>query len=364
MKQHRKTKSNIPLHHWFLPTKKNHFHPVILRPIGLAFIALVLVFIPLTYNVTATGRPQVLGYATDISASGLNSATNQQRANAGLGALRINSALNQAANNKAADMFAQNYWAHTSPEGKQFFTFIQEAGYSYSIAGENLAKNFSTSDGVVTAWMNSASHRANLLNGSFVDVGYAVMNGNLLGEDVTLVVAEYGAPKAAPAPAPAPAPTQSTTPKTTAPKATAPAPATPTTTPASQTPPATEPTSTAPAPTSETSSPPEHSQGSASKVTQTAQAATTDPSSDAAVEGASIVSLPAKAYQSLNWGQKASLFILTVVLLLFIMKHTLIWRESRRGVRDVWLRAHPLAQGAMLIGAIVLMIGAGTGSIL
>lgn len=360
MKQHRKKTSNMHPHYWLIPTRRNNFHPTILRPVGLVIIALVIAFIPLAYNIASTGKAQVLGYATNISVGGLNAASNQQRANNGLGALALNSTLSQAAYNKALDMFADNYWAHVAPDGKQPWAFIVEAGYSYSTAGENLAKNFSTSDGVVTAWMNSAGHRANILNGAFVDVGYAAVDGVLLGEEVTLVVAMYAAPKAAPAPAPAPAPatTKPTTPAApAAPTPTQAAPATPVeqpseTAPVEQTPPV------APEETTET----KPTEKVADKKAEAAPATTT--TTNGTVEGASIVTVPVEAYQSLNWGQKASIFILTVVLLLFIMKHTVIWRESKKGAKNIWLRAHPLAQGAVLVMAIVLTVTAGTGSIL
>ena len=86
-------------------------------------------------------------------------------------------------------------------------------GYSYSYAGENLAKDFDTSSGVVDGWMSSAGHRANVLNVNYTNIGITVMNGTLLGAQTTLVVAHYGAPvtvAAAPV-APAPTPTRTVT---------------------------------------------------------------------------------------------------------------------------------------------------------
>lgn len=366
MKQHRKKPTNIHPHYWLIPTKRNHFHPAILRPVGLVIVALVIAFIPFAYNITSTGKAQVLGYATNISVSGLHSASNQQRANAGLGGFNLNGTLSNAAYNKALDMFADNYWAHTAPDGKQPWTFISEAGYAYSTAGENLAKNFSTSDGVVNGWMNSSGHRANILNTSFIDVGYAAVNGTLLGEETTLVVAMYAAPKAAPAPAPAPAPTPAPAPAATKPTTKATSPSTPTA--SSPETPVEQPAAEAPAAPAAPTSTEEPEKNNATKPADTqseteSTAASTNPVKGA-VEGASIVAVPVKAYQSLNWGQKTSIFILTVVLLLFIMKHTVIWRETKKGARNIWLRAHPLAQGAVLVAAIVLTVTAGTGSIL
>jgi hypothetical protein len=68
------------------------------------------------------------------------------------------------------------------------------AGYQYEYAGENLAKNFLFSDGVVTAWMNSPTHRDNILKREYTEVGYAIVNGTLNGEQTTLVVQMFGKP--------------------------------------------------------------------------------------------------------------------------------------------------------------------------
>lgn len=184
-----------------------------MQPAGLIVIALVIAFIPTVYNLTTSGRMQVLGYATNINVGDLAALGNQERANAGQPALSLNSALSQAAYAKAQDMFANNYWAHNSPSGATPWMFIANSGYSYSTTGENLAKNFSSSAGVMYGWMNSPTHRANVLGSQYQDVGYAVLNGVLQGEETTLVVAMYGAPQSStPPPAPAAAATETPTP--------------------------------------------------------------------------------------------------------------------------------------------------------
>lgn len=100
--------------------------------------------------------------------------------------------MSQAAAAKAKHMFLNNYWAHTAPDGTTPWDFINGAGYVYSVAGENLAKNFSNSQGVVGAWMNSSSHRENILRSQYADIGFAVVNGVLNGEETTLVVQMFG----------------------------------------------------------------------------------------------------------------------------------------------------------------------------
>ena len=120
--------------------------------------------------------------------------TNSARAADGKAHLSINAKLTQAAELKAQDMFAKQYWAHTAPDGTTPWHWFGEVGYSYAEAGENLAKNFSASGSVITAWLQSPTHRANLLKASYTDVGFAVMSGALDGQEATVVVALYGTP--------------------------------------------------------------------------------------------------------------------------------------------------------------------------
>jgi hypothetical protein len=144
--------------------------------------------------------------AAAVSAGGVISLTNAQRAAAGLSPLAYNGMLASSAYAKAQDMLAKNYWAHTSPDGLTAWTFIRASGYPYIAAGENLAKDFASDSDAVAAWMASPGHRANMLSSSYRDMGVAVVNGTLMGAQTTLVVAHFGAMAAAPAPAPAPAP--------------------------------------------------------------------------------------------------------------------------------------------------------------
>jgi hypothetical protein len=71
---------------------------------------------------------------------------------------------------------------------------MYEAGYQYEYAGENLAKNFLFSKNVVEAWMDSPTHRENVLRPEYTDVGFAVVNDVLNGEETTLVVQMFGKP--------------------------------------------------------------------------------------------------------------------------------------------------------------------------
>ena len=132
----------------------------------------------------------------DYSAGTLVNLTNSARAQNGLGALSSNAQLTSAAYAKAQDMLDNDYFAHTSPAGKTPWDFILGSGYAYIFAGENLAIGYTDSDELFQAWMASATHRENILNSSFREIGMAVLSGEFEGAETIVVVQEFGAPQA------------------------------------------------------------------------------------------------------------------------------------------------------------------------
>lgn len=130
--------------------------------------------------------------ATDFNENKIVELVNTKRADINLPALKINTQLNEAAKNKALDMFKDQYWAHNSPSGKTPWTFIRAAKYKYRYAGENLAKGFESESSLVEGWMNSTSHRENMLSKKYNEVGIADVEGTLNGEKVTLTVMMMG----------------------------------------------------------------------------------------------------------------------------------------------------------------------------
>jgi len=163
-------------------------------------------------------QADVLAYASSMSVGDLLAGTNQQRAANGVGALSLNGQLNAAAQAKANDMVARDYWSHTTPDGQQPWIFFQNTGYVYKRAGENLAYGFGTAGDTITGWMNSPPHRENLLDSQFRDVGFGFANSpNFVGSgQETVVVAEYGTPAGASSAAPSSAAGTSTTHRSTA----------------------------------------------------------------------------------------------------------------------------------------------------
>ena len=178
----------------FIPQSGNNHRARLLQPGFLAlFIALYLLNQSFLKSLTII-KPGVLGYSSEITAEKVFLLTNQQRQSANLPLLRYNSTLSESATKKAQDMFTNNYWAHNSPSGKSPWEFFKETGYDYSIAGENLAKDFADTESLLKAWMKSPTHKANIINQKYKEIGIGVVNGTLEGIKTTLVVQHFGTP--------------------------------------------------------------------------------------------------------------------------------------------------------------------------
>lgn len=180
---------------FFVPEESNNYKARLLHPTFLVLQLLFFLTFQLCLNFFLLVRPQVLGFSSSITPERIVELTNQKRTEEGLPSLRLNPVLSEAAGRKASDMFAFNYWAHTSPSGRDPWSFFREAGYNYLYAGENLARDFADPEGVVNAWMASSSHRDNILNGRYQEIGVAVVNGTLQGVETTLVTQLFGTPK-------------------------------------------------------------------------------------------------------------------------------------------------------------------------
>jgi uncharacterized protein YkwD len=156
---------------------------------------LLIVGLGLIVN-TMWSHGSVLSAQSDFSTASLLNDTNQQRSADHEAGLTLNQQLTSAAQAKANDMAARDYWAHNSPDGQTPWSFITAAGYHYQVAGENLAYGFTNAADVMAGWMNSPTHRANVLGSNYKDVGFGVaQSSNYQGKGPeTIVVAEYGEP--------------------------------------------------------------------------------------------------------------------------------------------------------------------------
>ncbi|HCC84409.1 MAG TPA: hypothetical protein DEP87_01895 [Candidatus Pacebacteria bacterium] len=186
------------LAHLFQPRHSNAHRPKVLHPEAFAFYLVLLIWaagVMAWLPKIAPGLPQVLGFSSAITTEQVIDQTNQARRSQGLEPLVINDLLTAAAVSKGADMLDKQYWAHISPSGKQPWEFMAEVGYYYRVAGENLARDFSNTPDMIQAWLNSPTHRANLLNNRYSEIGVAVINGKLGDYETTVVVQMFGTPK-------------------------------------------------------------------------------------------------------------------------------------------------------------------------
>jgi len=184
------------LRHIFHPYAGNNHRPKLLHPSGffaLTTLALLL-HLGIRTLVRSSSIGEVLSYSSTITSREVLVLTNSERAKSNLPELRLNDQLSSAASAKAWNMFKEQYWSHISPQGDLPWKFIRESGYRYSVAGENLARDFSTTPDMMSAWMNSPTHKKNIMNPKYKDIGIAVVDGKLLGIDTTLVVQMFGSP--------------------------------------------------------------------------------------------------------------------------------------------------------------------------
>lgn len=177
---------------WFIPHKDTHKKAHLISWEGLVIYILFFILLQVSFSIISYSKPGILGISGNVDQKRLIELTNQERQKMGLALVSENTALDKAASLKAQNMFAENYWAHFAPSGKTPWDFILGAGYKFTYAGENLAKNFTNSDEVVKAWMASPTHRENLLNPKYQDIGIAVEEGILNGQTTILVVQEFG----------------------------------------------------------------------------------------------------------------------------------------------------------------------------
>ncbi|MDR2523936.1 MAG: CAP domain-containing protein, partial [Candidatus Nomurabacteria bacterium] len=153
------------VHLALVPHRHNDYHPHLIRHYGLAVILLLVVALQ-AFHFTFENN-QILGDQSDITTTQLLNQTNSQRADNALAALRLNDKLSLAAQEKAQDMLDRGYWSHDAPDGTPPWRWITDNDYKYVDAGENLARGFNTTDGITRAWMESPTHRANILDANY-----------------------------------------------------------------------------------------------------------------------------------------------------------------------------------------------------
>lgn len=183
----------------FIPHVGNGFKPNILERISLGIMLLLVLL-----SFAAANVQSLLWISSDFLVSTILPAvivdlTNEERTTNTVGTLTRNSVLDAAATLKAEDMAKYSYFAHYSPKGVSPWYWFDQVSYNFVYAGENLAVHFTDSGDVVDAWMHSPSHRENILNGHYTEIGVGTARGEYKGYPTVFVVQLFGTPQAAPA---------------------------------------------------------------------------------------------------------------------------------------------------------------------
>lgn len=196
----------------FLPHKNNDFHPHIFRPLYVGLVLLAFILAKILFFIFSPAQPIL---ASDLTIENILVGINNERSLRNLTTLKTDSRLSTAAQGKTDDMQARHYFSHTDPDGHYIWDKIVAQGYTpYSSLGENLAIEFYNTESLVAAWMNSPTHRANVLNESFRDQGMGITFGDSdKGQYHSAIANTFGAllvsknqstPSSKPTPTPAP----------------------------------------------------------------------------------------------------------------------------------------------------------------
>jgi len=180
------------IHYYTIPHKGNDYKPHSLRHKTLLFYSalLILVKIAITAGMFLV-YPTSAEFST-ITTNRIIELTNKERIELNLQELKQSEILNQAAALKLADMFENNYFAHTSPQGIKPWHWFGKANYNYTYAGENLAMNFLEAEDAMQAWIDSPTHRDNIISKNYNEIGIAVGVGKIDNNETTVVVQLFG----------------------------------------------------------------------------------------------------------------------------------------------------------------------------
>lgn len=150
-----------------------------------------LALVILSVTIIGISFPNI-SFAKEINSNDLITLTNQERSKNNISTLQENSLLDQAASLKAEHMLKNGYFAHNAPTGETSWYWFDKVNYNYHYAGENLAISYYNPKELMNDWMNSPTHRANILNPNFQDIGMAVVYGNYRGGDTIIIVQMFG----------------------------------------------------------------------------------------------------------------------------------------------------------------------------
>lgn len=172
------------------------FTPDRLQKIALSLMSVMVVLTFMLANLQALLWQSSDWLVGAVLPSTVVQLTNEERSDVAASPLRRSAILDEAAQLKAQHMAKNGYFSHFAPDGTSPWFWFDEAGYSYAHAGENLAVHFTDSDEVVEAWMNSPTHRANIIDRKFSEIGVGTARGSYQGQRTVYVVQLFGTPTA------------------------------------------------------------------------------------------------------------------------------------------------------------------------
>lgn len=191
-----KHRYSIPkrLHLYFFPHRHNGYAPHFFSTKSVVGVLALIILLEGAY-LGGVALLTKTNFLAAVLPGTLVALTNSDRATNDAGMLTEDPLLAKAAQLKANDMAANGYFAHVSPSGKTPWYWLQQVGYQYGYAGENLAVNFTDSIDVETAWMHSPAHRANIVKSVYTKVGIATAEGEYEGKPTIFVVQFFASPK-------------------------------------------------------------------------------------------------------------------------------------------------------------------------
>ncbi|MBI5654539.1 hypothetical protein HZC53_02735 [Candidatus Uhrbacteria bacterium] len=178
----------------FIPHEGNNHIPHVLKHRVLLGYSVALVLLKAVVITVSLILPSASVLSGAITQANIITLTNEARSGQGLTPLKTNTKLTNAAAAKAADMLEKQYFAHTSPSGTTPWAWIRQAGYAYTISGENLAVHYTTAEGTFAGWLASPSHRANIVSTKFTETGVGIAEGVFEGHPSIVVVQMFGRP--------------------------------------------------------------------------------------------------------------------------------------------------------------------------
>jgi uncharacterized protein YkwD len=182
---------------WFVPYKGNDYHPHILHTHRAIYFSSFFVGLKVLLFIIAIAIPAEVYLAPDILAKeedAIISMTNEVRRREGLPVLLENDLLKRSTTMKTVDMASREYFAHENPDGRRLPDLLEDVGYSYTMAGENLAMGVATASDILQSWTKSPKHYANIVESNFTEQGVHIVSGMSSGWPVVYVAHHFGKP--------------------------------------------------------------------------------------------------------------------------------------------------------------------------